>query len=619
MAIKIKNGKKELNLLKSNNLVGLKTNANADQKPLLGQIKEVFDQHLGGFNVVQLNKGNQDIDSKLDDIRKMDAINIGTHVYYTEGSNRPIVPTGDIYIQFQPQVTAKEQQLTLDEFNLTMVERRDQQIVLARVTPASSNPLKVAQALANISLVKWVEPDLDIPLDSYEVRLPTDSLLVHQWHLRNTGVLTDSNWRLKKGADAKVIDAWQRMKNLGSSNIVLAIVDNGFDLAHPDLKDKIFKPFDNWSNSTQIPGKSSGQTHGTPCASVALAANNTQGIVGVAPNAKFMPVHGTSFSTKVTEQMFDYCIKNGADIISCSWGTTDSNFSLNAMKEAAITRAAREGRKGKGCIILFAVGNDDLDFVNFYAAHPDVIAVAASNSQDAHATYSNRGREVSVCAPSNGDWPIIAARASWDEGIEGETGEFKFWRDGRSRGNLYKHFGGTSSACPLVAGICALMLSVNPDLTAKAVKSILEQTADKIGTPSDYVNGHSTKYGFGRVNADRAVAEAMRRRDAANPLFNPGASGGQGLFKFSVERQAAQGWGVQIGAFADYANVLIQSEKLQRQFNAPVILNINEIDGKTVYKMLLGAYSTADEAKQLEQRMLTAGVKGFVRNLADLK
>jgi len=125
-------------------------------------------------------------------------------------------------------------------------------------------------------------------------------------------------------------------------------------------------------------------------------------------------------------------IDNGADVISCSWGTTDSAFDLNPMKIAAISKAAREGRNGKGCVILFAVGNDDLDYVSYYAAHPDVIAVAATTSKDEHADYSNRGREVTICAPSNGDWPITAARASWDEGISWETGEYRWWRDIRS-------------------------------------------------------------------------------------------------------------------------------------------------------------------------------------------
>ncbi|MBK6620840.1 MAG: S8 family serine peptidase [Saprospirales bacterium] len=133
-------------------------------------------------------------------------------------------------------------------------------------------------------------------------------------------------------------------------------------------------------------------------------------MVGVAPNAKFMPVSGTSFSWRTTEEIFEYCVKNGADIISCSWGTIDPANSLNSLKEQAITRAAKQGRNGKGCIVLFAVGNDDKDFVSYYAAHPDVIAVAACTSKDEHARYSNRGRQVSICAPSNGDWPLIAAR-----------------------------------------------------------------------------------------------------------------------------------------------------------------------------------------------------------------
>ncbi|NJL76700.1 MAG: hypothetical protein HC892_18445 [Saprospiraceae bacterium] len=103
MAIKIKNGKKELTLLKSNNLVGLKTKEASDKKQLLTQIKEVLQQRLGGFNVVNLNKGNQNIDSKLDAIREMDVVEVGTHVYYAEGSNRPIVPTGISTFSFKQE------------------------------------------------------------------------------------------------------------------------------------------------------------------------------------------------------------------------------------------------------------------------------------------------------------------------------------------------------------------------------------------------------------------------------------------------------------------------------------------------------------------------------------
>ncbi len=620
--ITVRSGKNKLTLRKSKKLVGVKT-AETTERSLEEPdfVEENVMDNLGGFNIITL-KDAENVDEKLDQVREREDVEVGTHVYYAEGSDRPLVPTGDIYIVFQDGVTEEDQQTVLDEFHLELIERRSEERLLTRVTPDSSNPVKVANELDALSLVKFAEPDLDTILDEYDFSPPPDNLVPHQWHLKNDGFVADVDYLLKKGADAKVFDAWQRLGNTGSDDVIVALIDNGFDLTHPDLRTKIFKPINIKNKSSHLPQGDPFYTHGTPCASVAVASSNGQGIVGAAPKAKFMPINGTSYSNRLTEDMFDYCIRNGADIISCSWGTTDSTFSLGPIKEDAIARAAREGRNGKGCIILFAVGNDDLDYINFYAAHPDVIAVAACTSQDEHAPYSNRGREVSICAPSNGDWPIIAARAWWDQGLQGFSGSKKYWYDGRSRGQHYKHFGGTSSSTPLVAGVCALMLSANPDLTAKEVKEILEETADEIGQSWEYSNGHSPKYGYGRVNADRAVAEALRRRDAETTSVaaevNSSISSGKGLFRFNVQRQPAQGWGVQVGAFYEYGNVLIQAEKLQRQFGQPIIVNINELDGRTVYKVIVGDFDNANDAKRLLQRMQDAGLDGFARNLSDL-
>lgn len=622
--ISVKSGKGELKLHKSKQLVGLKPAKNNKDLKNQSFVEEEVLSHLGGFQVVTLTSEGKDVDTRLDEVRSESKVGVGTHVYFAEGSNRPMVPTGEIYITFEEGVGPDEQQIVLDEYHLELVERRTAYFVITSVTANSPNPLKAAAAIQALSLVASAEPDLDMPLDEYAFAAPADTLLPHQWHLDNEGFVIDVNFRLKKGADSRVVSAWNRLGNTGSSNITVAVIDNGFDVNHPDLRGKVFKPWDLWTRSSNLPQGDARFTHGTPCASVAIAASNGQGIVGAAPGVRFMPIHGTSFSGKTTEEMFDYCIRNGADVVSCSWGTTDSRYSLNTVKEQAIARAAREGRGGKGCVILYAVGNDDLNYVNYYAAHPDVIAVAASTSQDSHANYSNRGREVSICAPSNGDWPIIAARASWDPGLNWETGNYKYWRDGRDRGSNYKHFGGTSSSTPLVAGICALMLSANPDLTAREVKDILQKTADRIGHASEYNStGHSVKYGYGRVNADRAVAEALRRRDAAQTAppvveVTENISSGRGLFRFGVEKQAAQGWGVQIGAFYEYGNVLIQAEKLQKQFNAPVVVSINELNSKTVYKVVVGAYDTQAAARDLLKRVKNAGISSFLRNLKDL-
>ncbi len=618
----IKSGKGELVLTKSKSLVGLKTSGKRDVEKA-AFVKKKHLPHLGGFNIVSLNKKSVSLEDKLDEVRGSKDVEVGTHVYYADGGNQPMVPTGEIIITFHPEVDEEEQDLVLQEFLLDLVERKSSDLIIARVTKDSKNPIKVASLLQQTSLVKMAEPDLDMLLEEYDLTIPNDRYVSEEWHLKNDGFIEIAGHRTVAGADAKVIDAWNRMGNLGSSRIVVAVIDNGFDVSHPDIKNKVFRPFDLWTQSDRITEGDASFTHGTPCASLAIASSDGKGMVGVAPKAKFMPVSGTSYSTRATEQMFGYCTKNGADIISCSWGTTNHNYALNSLKEQAIAKAAREGRKRKGCIILFAAGNEGYDYVNLYATHPDVICVAASDSKDRYSNYSNQGMEVSVCAPSNGDWPLVAARASWDPGtsFRGE-GVWRYWADGIDRPGPYKHFGGTSGATPIVAGICALMLSVNPDLTAREVKDILQKTADKIGSPSEYVNGHSRKYGFGRVNADKAVAEALRRKDAtagstSTPVeVAPNVSAGKGLFRFTVERQRPKGYGVQMGVFAEYGNVLIAAEKLQKQFAENIVININELNGKTVYKVIVGSFPNKRDATSLQKDMKAKGIDGFIKNLS---
>jgi subtilisin family serine protease len=611
--MKIKLGKGEFNIQKSKNLIGLKqfTSRSATSKKL-DTVEKI--KYLGGFKVLQVDEKVKDVNEKLDELRQEDDVEVGTHIYHIDGSDKALVPTGEIMIVFNIGVDLEEQNVVFDNFALEIVERRGDERVIAKVTANSPNPVKTANLLEASSLILSAEPDMDALIDHYNV-IPNNQLFNRQWHLQNKGVIPGDFYPIKAGADSKVVDAWRRLGNRGSKDITIAIVDNGFDLQHPDISSGIVSPYDFWASSSRMSSDGYGFTHGTPCAGVALArARNGNGIVGAAPNSKFMPLSGTSFGWRATEQIFNHCIKHGADIISCSWGTVKPEFALNSVKEEAIRKAVTNGRKGLGSVVLFAAGNDSLDYVNYYSAHPDVICVGASTSRDEYASYSNRGREVTIVAPSNGDWPILAPKASWDSGR---------WFDGKSRSGNHKHFGGTSSATPLVAGICALILSANPKLTAKQVKEILITTADKIGHPSDYdSNGHSRRYGYGRVNADKAVAEAMRMTDSTGqnqPVVEERVATGKGLFKFSVKRQASKGFGVQIGVFSQYGNVLIQAEKLERMFNQPVIININEFRGRTVYRICVGAFSNKNQAKQLLSLMRSKGVNGLIKDLSTLK
>lgn len=614
--MKIRLGKGKIELKKSKKLVGLKTLKSRSAEPVtpeaLNETQKKYTR-LGGFQIFDVGEAT-DADKELDDLREASEVEVGTHVYVDGESDTPFVPTGDLYINFAEGVDEEEQMIVLDEFKLELIKQRSAFRVSASVTSKSMNPLKVAYFLEKCSLVDSAHADMDSILKEYNIQEPNEHLFKYQWHIKNRGFIPDSNPRhtINPNAEAKVFDAWNRLGNKGSSDITIAVIDMGFDLEHPDINSNIVDAWDVWDNQPFSQPKTF-RDHGTPCAGVALARENGFGTVGVAPNSKFMPLSGLGFSIRDTEVMFDHCLNKGADIISCSWGSIEEKHELNSEKEDIIRKVAKQGRNGKGCVILFAAGNENREITNVYGRHPDVICVGASTSQDVHAPYSNRGFEVDIVAPSNGDWPLIAPKCSWDSG---------HWFDGNILDSQYQHFGGTSASTPLVAGICALMLSANPDLTARQVKDILIQTADKIGHPSEYVNGHSRRYGHGRVNADKAVAEAIRRLDAGNsqPTVEPSVVSGQGLFRFSVSRQPSIGFGVQTGVFAEYGNVLIQVEKLQNIFgNQPIIVNINELGGRTVYKVLLGQFTDVNNARKMLSHMKTKGVNGFVASYTRLK
>ncbi len=245
--------------------------------------------------------------------------------------------------------------------------------------------------------------------------LPTDNLLNTQWYLQNDGIdlVNKMHWCFRKGADAKVVDAWKVLwkhkGNLGSNKITIAVIDKGFDINHPDYKDKLVAPKDFYSRPPNHafkirPEKDnagrwvSNADHGTSCAGIALASANGKGIVGVAPNARFMPIQYNSASGLDLRRMFRHIMANGGDVISCSFGTLGQSMDHDTAK--AILDCATKGRNGKGCVICFATGNDsELLQHKELATHPNIIAVGASTSEDTFAPYTNRSLNMSVVAP----------------------------------------------------------------------------------------------------------------------------------------------------------------------------------------------------------------------------
>ena len=432
-----------------------------------------------------------------------------SHVFHTPADAESILfPMDTIYVELKASASDTDVNKLLDKYGLELVPDPDGEpsICVMRLTSESTdNPLKIANALLKSNAVVLAEPDLAVK-GNLTIYRPSDNLFPLQWHLENRG-----GAGLTVGADVSAIKAWDLTR--GNRNITVAVIDDGFDTGHVDFASsgKIRVPRDFGQGDADPSPVSFSDNHGTACAGVAVADENGSGVVGMAPQCALMPIRWSgSVSDRDIRDQFDHPRSEGADVISCSWGVTSNFFTLSTAMKRSISKAATEGRSGKGCVIVFAAGNDNHDIDDpprtrdGFAIHPDVIAVAASNSRDRKSHYSNFGDAIWVCAPSSGSGGLGIVTTDRRGASGYQSGDY----------TTVERFGGTSSATPLVAGVCALMLSVNPELTAEEVKAILKDTAEKIDPQGgNYDNNeHSPIYGFGRIDAQRAVKAASDKR-----------------------------------------------------------------------------------------------------------
>ena len=453
-------------------------------------------------------------------------------VYNIKGENTLVTTTNCLFIEFNRTVSRKAQRLFLKNNGLKTIETVSKNAFLVSFSK-NIDSIDLAIELQKNELIVCAEPDLIADTAQYSFQLPTDELLHKQWYLQNNGVDPygkDQHWKYRQGADAKVIEAWRILyENKGticSSDLTIAVLDKGFDLSHPDFQDKIIAPRDfNHEHNPHIPApfaitkddvSNDGRIytesdHGTACAGIALASANGTGVVGAAPNVKFMPIRYYVANGRFMRMMFRHMIKNGADIASCSFGNV--GLPMDRLTIKTLHNAATKGRNGRGMVIVFATGNAySILKKKEIATHPDVIAVGASTSEDTFAPYTNRTRNMSVVAP--GGYGHSGTMTTADVGFLdalSSSGELVEAGRGRENNPYYRNNAeGTSFATPLVAGVCALVLTANPDLTAHQVKSIIETTSDKIGDAGEYdENGHSFKFGYGRINAANAVRKAL--------------------------------------------------------------------------------------------------------------
>lgn len=299
-----------------------------------------------------------------------------------------------------------------------------------------------------------------------------------------------NQWGIAKTQQAEAIAAVKG----GSAETVLAIVDTGVDLDHPDLKDKIVKGY----NATGVSGlfglgsPKDDNGHGTHCAGISAAiANNGIGIVGMAPNVKIMPVRvlagpGSGSLMSVAKGIV-WAADHGADVISMSLGGAGTMQSLGDAVAHALA---------KNVVVVAAMGNagHQGNPMSYPAAYPGVIGVGATDADDKIAFFSSFNKYCSVSSPGV---KIFATTPTYD-----------VWLTKNSGGHItknYSYMSGTSMATPLVAGLCALIRSKHKGMSPADVKAILERTADK--TPDMMGEDWNEKFGHGRINALKAVQQ----------------------------------------------------------------------------------------------------------------
>lgn len=308
--------------------------------------------------------------------------------------------------------------------------------------------------------------------------------------------------------------AWESTRGDG---IVIAVLDDAIDTRHPEFEGRVLRSYDADTGAEDALPRG-WEPHGTKCAGLALAGGLA--VSGVAPEALLMPVRVPALARGVIgdpaeARAIRWAAEHGADVICCAWGPPNPNRlggALPAHTRSALDWAATHGRGGQGCVIVWSAGNDNCDLaLNGYASHRHGIAVGACSSAGKRTSYSNWGAALWCVFPSNDPADPDAAGETYltttpvGSFLLGET----FYTES---------FGFTSAACAGVAGLCALILGVNPGLTWRDVKAVLRASCVRLDEPDGACDptGHSPFLGYGRPDAAHAVALAQRWLDVAS-------------------------------------------------------------------------------------------------------
>ncbi|PLX09336.1 MAG: hypothetical protein C0596_01960 [Marinilabiliales bacterium] len=457
----------------------------------------------------------------------VDSLLANTHIKYVSGYysvNDAEVGTSHL---FYVKLTHTQDTTLLDSLSniqktkvLGTFDSENKWFIVECTNDSNSDALTMSNTFYETGIFEYSHPSFignfkPDAIESRSVSCANDELFHEQWGLNN---VTDNT-----NIDVSACEAWRCTK--GDTNIIIAILDSGVKLDHPDLSTiDPYISYDIMSGSTpsQLYQNLSPKlySHGTNAAGIIGAQHNSIGVAGIAPDCAIMSL---SLDWDIPHEFGDpiapidiclydgisYAWQNGADIISNSWsGATNEDIILDA-----INQATTYGRNEYGCIIVNSTGNGDLNEVLFPSNLSNVIGVGAIDScgirgirpsipgdEDnltcgSHWPFggSNYGFGLSVVAPGS---DVTTTTIVNDQGISTE------YKSG---------FNGTSAAAPYISGVAALILSINPDLTYEEVKDIIEQSAQKIREDFYSYNVNNPngtwnyKLGYGMVNAYDAL------------------------------------------------------------------------------------------------------------------
>ncbi len=382
-------------------------------------------------------------------------------------SHHPYFP-GELLIKFKVGVSQKAASSIHGQLGISEV-REGFKGWYQIITVVISKEKELARSYLKRSEVEYAEPNYYRSFNS----IPNDEFYHLQW-----------NFPL-----INLPDAWDLSTGSG---VTVAVVDSGVNPFGFDSfgRFSVNRILPGHNAIWRLPGGIDFNGHGTHVAgTIGQETNNTEGVAGIAYNAKILPVKVMSFLGFGLDSWIIRGIRwaadNGADIINLSIGGGGHSKAL----EDAVDYAYE-----KGVTLVAASGNDGTDEVDYPAAFENCIAVGAIRYDKEKTDYSNYGEDLDLVAPG-GDLTVDQNGDDNGDGIYQET--FRFLGIGWD----YRYFTGTSMASPHVAGVAALIKSLHPEYGPDEIRQVLQDTAEDLGNP-----GWDERYGYGLVDAYAAVS-----------------------------------------------------------------------------------------------------------------